>query len=461
MRNTIREHGLLGTGDSVLVGLSGGPDSVALLHVLARLKKELHLRLGAVYVNHRLRPRAAAREEKFCAGLCLKLRVGFHLVREDIPARARRMRKGVEETAREFRYATFGSLAAEHGYEKIAVGHHADDRVETILFRILRGTGRTGLLGIPLKRGRIVRPLYHLNKNEILAYLKRHRLEFCVDRSNARSDYARNYLRNQLLPNIRRRVALRVDEALLRLSESLNDEEAYLQSVTERTMKRITRVRASGKIELAVGEFVKYDSWLRYRMLRQCLTMLSPVRQPPDRAVVMRLDAFSRSGGTAMSLPGGVEARRSGSSIVVSRGYRDSYCQEFVPGKTCRLPELGVSVRCGKPAAFDGSLKKLPRSRKVVLDWEKLTPPLTLRNIRKGDRFIPLGMDGFKKVGDYLTDKKVARVFRSDIPVVSDGRGIVWLVGFEIAERAKVNPNTSTVVRLELTARRNSPAYTV
>src|SRR5574341_1810184 len=152
VQETVEKHKLLNSGDHVLVALSGGPDSVLLLHLLVKIKRKWRLSLEAVYINHQIRPRSANKEAKFCQELCNRLKVRFHLISEDIPQLSKEVRKGIEETARDFRYEQFDKLAAKLKCNKIALGHHVDDRIETVLFRILRGTGRTGLEGIPASR---------------------------------------------------------------------------------------------------------------------------------------------------------------------------------------------------------------------------------------------------------------------------------------------------------------------
>jgi len=186
VKRTITEHKLIDMGDSVLVALSGGPDSVALVHLLYRLRqsnKSMKLQLGAVYVNHQIRKRASKKEEQFCQHLCDSLSLPLTIVCGDVPTVAKSDRLGLEEAAREFRYATFEHLADEDGYDRIAVGHHADDQVETILFRLFRGTGPTGLVGMPIRRGKIIRPLLDLTRAEILGYLQQNQLDWCEDKS--------------------------------------------------------------------------------------------------------------------------------------------------------------------------------------------------------------------------------------------------------------------------------------
>jgi len=255
VRDTIEVHSLIDPGQSVLVALSGGPDSVALLHLLISLRDDLNLRLGAVHVNHRIRKREAQRDEKFCEALCEKLEIDLTIATEDIPARAKRLKQGIEETGREFRYDFFSFLADEDDYDRIALGHHADDQVETILFRLLRGSGRTGLLGMPVRRDQIVRPLLEVPKTDLLEYLKSHDLDYCLDSSNANLDYRRNYLRQKLLPMIREEINPAVDRALLSLRELLADEEAYFERQAARIGKRLGKPMKAVMAAARSGEF--------------------------------------------------------------------------------------------------------------------------------------------------------------------------------------------------------------
>ena len=461
VQTTISKHELLSTGDAVLIALSGGPDSVSFLHLLTRLRKGMNLTLAAVYVNHQIRPRAAKKEERFCQELCDRLGVQLTIVRKDIPALARLKKKSLEETARDFRYSVFETLASENGYDRIALAHQTDDRVETILFRILRGTGRTGLQGIPIKRGRVVRPLYHVSKKEIYAYLKKHRLSFCVDESNSCSNFARNYIRNRLLVDIRRNLNPGVDTALLNLSEIAQGEEAFLEEVVRRAQKKVVRVTVGGKIELALETFTGYDKWLRRRLLRRCLTATLFDRKAPDRTVVDRLDQLCIGGGKALSLPGKRQAVRVANKLVLYCKERCVYAEQLVPGKICPLPQLQLNLRCRLPFTYNGVLEKSKRPRRILIDWEKLSPPLVVRNIRRGDRFVPLGVKGTKKIGDYLTDRKVAAVYRDEVPVVCDREGIIWLVGFEIADRVKIDSSTKRVIEVEVIERKKSSAHAV
>jgi tRNA(Ile)-lysidine synthase len=449
VEQTISEQNLLKAGDRLLVALSGGPDSVALLHILVRLRLKYRLQLTAVYINHQIRKRAALKEEKFCNSLCRTLDVPLHIVREDIPALARREKMGLEEAGRAFRYELFERMAIQQKLTKVALGHHLDDRVETILFRIVRGTGRTGLGGIPVKRGKIIRPLFDISKAQILAYLAANKLTFCTDQSNLRSQFSRNYIRNRLLPELRRRLNPQVDRALLNMAETVAAEEELLEKKVVRAVKQSVTLTLGGKIELDRERFRGYTNWLRRRLLRYCLGSISEGVMI-DRETVERIDDQILNGKGDLSLPGKIQAVPAGSKIVFVHGAPIQLERELHPGKVVRLtcPNVQIAARFGRKLPSRPSTVR--RATRVSIDRDKVEFPLVVRTIRAGDRFRPLGLHGSKKVGDFLTDRKVPKVYRDEILVVTDDRGIIWVVGYEIADRVKVDKSTRKVVTLEV-----------
>ncbi|HPI33644.1 MAG TPA: tRNA lysidine(34) synthetase TilS, partial [candidate division Zixibacteria bacterium] len=460
VRQAIRDGHLLAPGDAVLVGLSGGPDSVALLHALWALRKELGLALTAVYINHGIRPAAAKREERFCAALCRQLAVELTIVREDIPMLAGRERKGLEETARDYRYRIYERLADERGCRRIALGHQANDQAETVLFRVLRGTGRRGLAGIPRKRGRVIRPLLDVWRDEILGYLKEHRLTFCRDESNRDLRFRRNFLRHKVMPLVRKSFNPKVERALADLADTLAAEEEYLEGVLAGVQKKVLTETPGGKFELDLRRFDGYDKWIRRRLLRYCLSKISSDGTSPDKEVVERLDRAALAGRAMLSLPGGARAERIGAVLVLGRRV-GAFRAELTPGVPAKLerPRLNITARIRRGGS--SAIRPVRRGRKVYLDWEKVVPPLEVRSIRPGDRFRPLGLGGRKKVGDFLTDRKVPRLRRDEIPVVADRHGIVWLVGWEIAERVKIDSATRKVLTIECSERLPGQAETV
>ncbi len=460
LRETIKRHELLETGDTVLIGLSGGPDSVALLEVLVELREDYSLRLMAVYVNHGIRPAAAEVEELFCRELCRKFGVDFTLVRKEVPSLAKERGKGLEETAREVRYEVFETVADQRGCEKIAVGHHLDDQAETVLFRMIRGSGRTGLAGMPVRRGRIIRPLIDVSRQEIVTWLAERGQTYCEDRSNEDGRFTRNFLRNEVLPLLRERVNPNVSRLLAEMADTLAEEERYLGGVVLEAIERTVRWTPGGKLELDLTLYIAYDRWIRRRLLRHCLAEAWQKPDGPDKAVVDRLDQLCINGGTGLTLPGGRQATRIGERMVVHRIESPSYEIDLEPGGEVQLPSPALLIRTSVGAPPSDPIGDR-RSNEVLVDRSKVALPLVVREIRRGDRFQPLGLQGTKKVGDYLTNRKVPAVLRDEIPLVCDRRGIIWLTGFEISERVKIDESTKEVLSIECITLQRGPAETV
>ncbi len=455
VRKTIVDHKLIDRGQGVLVGLSGGPDSVALLHILAGLRKSMRLRLRAVYINHGLRPRAARREEAFCEAFCRDLDIELQVVREKIKDLANERGQGVEETGRDFRYGVFQAIAAQDGFDRIAVAHHIDDRVETILLNLVRGAGRPGLIGMPIWRDNIIRPLYDCTKEDILGWLKSGDHQYCTDVSNRRSEYNRNFIRNKILPQLRDKINPRVDGAILNMAETLAEEEKYLSRVEDEAFRRGSSRSLAGKLELNLKDFKCHDSWLRRRILRRAVSETSGGSVALDRATTERLEKWTAGRSRSLTLPGKLQAVRANGKVVFCRERSTDYMEQLRPGQACRLewPPLDFRASVKKGSSRPPRRKQ---SSRVQVDRDKVNLPLIIRNIRSGDRFTPLGMSGTKKVSDYLIDKKVPRVYRDEIPVVCDNKGIIWLVGLEIADRARIDKQTKEVLTVEYVKRPDS-----
>ena len=455
---TIEEHKLLVSGDTVLVALSGGPDSVALLHILTKLRKRFKLRLYAVYINHQIRPKAALKEEKFCRKLCGNWKVAYRSVAQNIPRLSQSLGQGIEETSRDFRYEQFDLIAQELGCNKIALGHHIDDRVETVLFRVLRGTGRTGLQGMPIQRGNYIRPLFDVSKSDILSYLRKNKIRYCVDLSNAKVDYTRNFIRNKILPLVRQKINSKVETAILNLIDNVADEEIFLEQIVEESYKDCVSRTPAGKLVLALNKFNGYDLWVQRRLVRRCIVNISGTKTYPDKVTVDRVLKITQGEKTAATLPNKIGCLKKNGGLYIFGVQKQGFSKELnLSGQT----DIGINGYTFNTGFLNGRVEvdNLTRqSSKVIVDFDKLSPPLLVRNIATGDKFQPLGLAGTKKVGDYLTDRKVNVLIRNEIPVVADSKGIIWLAGYEIDERVKIDPNTKRALKIEFASGRQTEA---
>jgi len=454
IQKTVESHGLWEPGAKVVVALSGGPDSVALLCLLDRLRIRYSLAITAVYINHGLRPRAARREELFCADLCRKLDIDLVVERIDIRRRAEVEGTSLETAGRDYRYRILEKIRTQLRYDLIATGHHRDDQAETVLYRIIRGTGLDGLMGIRIKRGRVVRPLLEVGKQELLDWLEKSGIEYCIDSTNESTRFARNVVRNRVLPLIRSRINAGVDSALVNLSANLSSDLALLGEITQRTVQKCVKTSPGGKIQVDLDRFGSYSPGLRARVLRHCLTINLGLEMAPDREVIERLDDLAMRRNKGISLPGRIRAQVVSDKMFLFKEIKVSFRSPLEIGDTTVLDWPSFTFKVGRTKKSGETVELERQSMRVRLDAQAVSFPLTVRSLKPGDRFRPLGMRGSKKVSDFLIDRKLPAPLRNEAVVVCDQKGIVWLVGQEIADRVKIEDTTTEVIEIECSRRR-------
>ena len=444
------KHRLLRKGDKILIGLSGGPDSIALLYALAHLSNEFECELIACYINHNIRPKAVRKEIKFCADICSRLRIPLNIVDVDIPSFSRTNKISLEEAGHIFRRTAFDQIARNEKCNKIALAHHRDDIVETILFRLFRGTGPRGLQPIKPISGNIIRPLCGIDRRGIEQFLKKNQIRFMIDNSNKANDFSRNYIRNKIIPQIEIGFGTKFRNGLINFTQILFEEDKYLNKIAEKAYRRICRETPGGKIIIDLEKLAHYDLWLRRRITRISLHFFSGHPGAGSFDEVERVEKMIGGEIKSANLAGGLTISREGNFLhLIGKKCKIGERQLPIGGKAY-LPEISSTIKCRVRSRSRTTPTLQKKGYKVSLDLARIEPPLYIRGINPGDRFIPLGMKGAKKVGDFLTDRKIPRFLRDEIPQVQDRQGIVWLVGHQIAERTKIDKNTRTVLELEL-----------
>ncbi len=447
--NTIDRQALIAEGDKVLVAFSGGPDSVALLHILHSLQNEFEFKLAAVYIDHKLRPRAAKREARFCKEFCLNYLIPFSYEEIDIPNLSKNDKTGIEETARVYRYRTLDRIASDQNFTRIAVGHHRDDRAETILFNMLRGSGRMGVTGMPPQRGKIIRPLFDISRLEIADYLEEHGLKYMIDRSNLSRKFTRNRIRRKIIPVMKREVTEAAVDNIIRFSEIIADEEKFLGNMTSVIYDKTVSLTPGGKIRLDLTNKLEYDVWLKRRLVFKILAEAGFIDM--EFAEIDRLTKLiDGKRQTRVSIREGFSAELAGESLYVYRPGAEIGRQEVtLPGK-CRLDYPRVCICFEYVDKIDVKEIETGQGKIAYIDTGKLQGALFLSGIEPGARFHPFGRPGSKKVGDFLTDRKYPRPLRDELPVLYDGQGIVWLAGLEIDHRVRVEQDTGKILKVEI-----------
>lgn len=429
VRAYIEKKQLMSPDAKVIVALSGGADSVALLHVLLRLDYKCE----AVHCNFHLRGDESLRDEAFVRDMCHKMGVGLTVADFDTVAYAGEKKISIEMAARDLRYAFFEKTAAEHGADMIAVAHHKDDVAETMLLNLMRGSGIRGLHGIRPKNGIVVRPLLCVERNEIIEYLEGANIGYVTDSTNLKSDYTRNKVRLQILP-LMREINPSIVSTLAQTAERMAGAEKIYDKAIEEGKER---VMINGNINLASLAAEPSPEALLHEIL-------SPLgfngMQSDD--IMNNIDGDS-----------GKEYSSASHAIVRDRGMLLVEKKEGdIPRVNMPLPTEGtIETPQGcitiEQTAFDGKIDKRPSV--AMLDRAKLRLPLQVRNVATGDRFRPFGMRGSKLVSDYLTDRKKSIIEKRNQLVVVDAQGeIVWLVGERVASTCAVTPATIDILRM-------------
>jgi tRNA(Ile)-lysidine synthase len=447
---TIKKHSMLYSGDGILVGLSGGPDSVCLLYTLNQLKPMFSLRLNALYIDHRMRPSETEEEISFCARLCRELAVPFTSKSVDVKGHAKEHGMNVQEAARNLRYRLLEEHAHECDAVRIALGHTADDQAETVLMRLLRGSGPTGLGGMPPCRGTVIRPLIETTREQIEKFLKEEEASFVIDSSNAKKDYFRNSIRLGLLPEIKR-VNPDIVNTLTRMAEIFRDEERYFDIlVTKSLMKMISR-KKENKVELFLSPLEAMDKVIMRRVLRRIIDETRGLREISFSHIEAIMDLI-RNGqsGARIYLPGGIRIIKDYSTLIMTSEPPLVLAASTlsVPGET-HLKEAGMLVKAGILDRSGDLLEGTARDT-VFLDADRLSFPLIVRHREKGDFFYPAGFGKRKKLQDFFVDEKVPRDERDRTPLLVSGEEIACVLGLRCDERFKVGEETKKVLKLEL-----------
>jgi tRNA(Ile)-lysidine synthase len=461
---TIDRYGMVRPGDRVLVGLSGGADSVALTLVLVELAPRLGLSLVLAHLNHLLRIEAEA-DESFSREMAERLALPFVSDRADVRARAAKSKRSIEDEGRRARYEFLEAQAERHECHRIAVGHTLDDQAETFLLRLLRGSGSRGLAGVHPVAGKRVRPLIESRRREIEAYLQERGAAYREDPSNADPGYTRNRVRHSAIPLLRAGFNPRLVETLARSASILRDEEEWMDVLAREAFEELAR-EEDGAIRLAVPAVLSRPRALRRRLVRRAVERVRGGLENVARVHVEDALSLLEPGksGREVHLPGLV-AERSFDELVfrarpprapqfaVERGYNGFEYRLSIPARV-RIPEGGgtLSVRMcprgGERDAFESDRRSSPASpalgSAVIVGVEEELPELTVRSPRRGDRFRPLGAPGSKSLMRYLMERKVAREDRKSIPVVvrrgARDDNILWVVGHGVSESCRLSP---------------------
>jgi tRNA(Ile)-lysidine synthase len=452
VKQTIEKYNLLDKGDRVVVALSGGPDSTALLVILTQIAEEIGFNLIAAHINHGLRAEESDEDEKYSRELSENMGVAFVAHKADKTG----VEKGVspEDYYRRQRYSFLNKVAQEQRAKKIALGHNLQDQAETVLLNLLRGSGLEGLKGIlPIRDGKFIRPLMEVSRREIISFLNAAGIQYRQDSSNESRKYLRNKIRGELIPYIKEKFNPKIEETLAQTAEILRNEDEFIRQYVFAAMDSPYIQRQKNLISLNIAFINKLPLAIRLRLFKVLLESLNPEKNGFSFIHIKSLENLTqgKESGKRISLPAGIAARREYDNLILERKKACPKRIEYeytmkIPGSiNIQARNLTIRLQTTNRDYIDRGSEN-----KVYMDLGKISLPLILRNRRDGDWFQPLGMKGRKKIKTFFIDHKIPRNERDEIMLIADKISVVWIEKMHLNNRVKIIKKTKNVLELEI-----------
>ena len=460
------EHHMLQEGESIVAGISGGADSVCLLFLLLEWGKQHSLDIAVVHVNHMVRSEAGE-DAAYVEELCKKHQLPFYLEEIDIRAKARQEQISEEEAGRNARYEAFYRVARQRGATKIAVAHNSNDRSETMLFNLFRGSGIKGLASIQPVRDQIIRPILCLERKEIEQYVAACGVSYCQDATNREDEYTRNRIRHHILPVAEELVAEGSVAHMAQTADMLSEIEDYLESQTTAASQECILAQEENKIVLSVEKLLQQHSAIQKRILLQVMKQLSPWEKDISYVHIKSLlEICNKEGNLSLNLPFGIFARREYERLYLELAKNEDMedmIEDDFPTSEIMLSDLekeafSVFVGRGKTLKMvvfsQEKTEEVPKNQYTKwFDYDKISKSLCIRTRNIGDYLTIGSLEGqphHKKLKDYFIAEKIPKNMRDRIPVLAEGQHILWLVGYRISEYYKVRENTKRILQVQL-----------
>lgn len=467
VEQTVKAFEMFKPKDSVLVGVSGGPDSVALLYVLLALASTFSLRIGVAHLNHCLRQDDSDKDAEFVASLARKLNLPCYITKKDVRRYQQKNKLSLEEAARSVRYAFLNNVAERNRFNKIALGHHSDDNAELVLMYIFRGSGPLGISGIPPKRDeKIVRPLIRSTRSEVIEFLSENRLRYVSDSSNTDRKYLRNKIRHELIPSLKASYNPRITETLNRLASIIRREDEWIEDIITPIFEKSALAVEGDKIVLSVQRLDGIHIAAKRRVIRKAIKRIKgDLRRITLTHIDSTISLLEKGPAYAcLDLPDRIRIRKKRNILILSR---EKSALRSLDVKSIDGETLFFEYKISKPGAL--FIKEINTQLKLsetgienlhdvhgtghqiaFFDMDNLAFPLVVRNFRPGDRFTPLGMTGTQKVKKYFINNKVPRTERERCPLLLSQGKIIWVVGYRIDDFVKIKSSTKNVLKAEL-----------
>ncbi|MCC0647601.1 tRNA lysidine(34) synthetase TilS [Clostridioides sp. ZZV15-6598] len=450
--STINKHNLIQKGDKIVLGLSGGPDSVCLLHVLNRLKKDFNIEIYAAHLNHQIRGIEAQKDALYVSKLCEDMGIVFFVKSINVPKYCENEGLSLEEGARKLRYEMFYEIKDKIKANKIAIGHNLNDQAETVMMRIMRGTGLKGLKGIDYIRDNcIIRPILDVERRDIEEYCKAYNLNPRIDKTNLENIYTRNKIRLDLLPYMKDNFNSNVIESIVRMSNSLKSDNDYIEKEAEAKFREVSNIKEKSFVEINLEDFICLHDAIKVRVLRNSIKhILGDTNFVDQRHIedIMSLESDSKVN-KMITLPRNIFVYRKKDSIILTNEEIVTEEIEFyynIPSNGfIKIKELKQIIETQVMSIDRYKSMKLDNSSKGF-DFNKVKGGIVIRSRRQGDK-IKLAV-GSKKVKDLFIDLKIPREERCKIPIITDSEGIICVGDYKISENYKIDESTKEVLKI-------------
>lgn len=449
--SSIKKYNLIEDGDRIVVGISGGPDSMALLHVLNRLKQQINIQIYAAHLNHQLRGINSQEDAFFVTKYCEKIGITCFVKSEDVSKFCRENSLSIEEGARILRYNMFDEIKNRTKSNKIAVGHNLNDQAETVLMRILRGTGLSGLKGIEIKRNDgIIRPLLEVKRCDIESYCKEYDLNPRIDESNLETIYTRNKIRLELIPYLTENFNSNVVESLVRMSSSLKFDNDYIEETSLKIFNEVANI-SQNRIDINIQSYIGLHSAIKLRVLRLGIKQILGDTKGIEQKHIYDILEFEDDSkiNKMLNLPRNIFVYRKANSIVITNQEividEVEFCYNIPKEGFINIKEIDLNVKTQVISinSFKGMKKD---NESIAFDLEKIKGTLTISNRKQGDK-IKL-QSGTKKIKDMFIDLKIPKEERSKVPIIKDESEVLAVSNLRISENYKITDQTKEVLKI-------------
>ena len=455
VKEAILKNNLIEEKDSVIVGVSGGPDSICLLHILNSIKDEYNIKIYAAHLNHRIRGIESQKDAAYVAKICDDMGITCFIKAIDVVKYCEENRLSVEEGARTLRYNLFFDIKEKVKANKIAVAHNVNDQVETILMRIMRGTGLKGLKGIAHKRSDgIIRPLLDIERRDIEAYCEMHDLKPRIDASNLEDIYTRNKIRLKLLPYMMDNFNPNIVDSICRMTATLSDDSDFIEEESNKYFHQICESRAENIVNIDLEKLNFVHMAIKNRIIRKAIGYIMgnivgiEQKHIEDIKTMIAEDKLE----SRLDLPKGIMVYKKKNSIIITNEEilydLINYNYKLPKSGYIKIKELNYIVE-SKIIDINEYDKNDKDEFTKFFDSDKIYGNLIVRNRKNGDKIKMLGLGGSKKLKDLFIDLKVPKEDRDKVPILCDDEGIIWVIGHRISEDYKVDNSTKNVLRVQ------------